>query len=112
MVDEKKIREELLTLKEELLGRVDRTHQHIHHKEGRVSANFAEQSVEMENEQLVYQLDEEGRQKLRLIDRALARLDDGTYGECARCGKPVGDGRLEAIPYAEQCIRCASGGEE
>lgn len=112
MVDEKKVKENLLTLKEELMGRVDRTHQHIHHKDGRISANFAEQSVEMENEQLVYQLDEEGRQKLRLIDRALARLEDGTYGECISCGELVADGRLEAIPYAEMCIKCASGGEE
>ncbi|MEX2488685.1 MAG: TraR/DksA family transcriptional regulator [Pseudomonadales bacterium] len=112
MVDQNKLKDELVTLREELLGRLGRTHQHIHHKEGRVSANFSEQSVEMESEQLVHLLDEEGRHELRLIDRALARLEEGTYGECVQCGEPVGDGRLEAIPYAELCIACASAGEE
>lgn len=112
MVDEAKMKEKLLALKEELLGRVDRTHKYIHHKEARVSANFSEQSVEMENQQLIYALDEEGRNELRLIDRALARIDDGSFGECIKCGNPVGEGRLNAIPYAELCIGCASGGED
>ncbi len=112
MVDETKMKERLLTMKQELIGRVDRTHKDIHHKEERVSANFSEQSVEMESQQLLYALDEEGRRELRLIDRALARLEDGSYGDCVHCGKPVGEGRLNALPYAELCIECASAGEK
>ncbi len=38
------------------------------------------------------------------IDHALARLDDGTYGECERCGKPIGEERLRARPWATLCI--------
>ncbi|MEV7963825.1 TraR/DksA family transcriptional regulator [Oerskovia paurometabola] len=41
-------------------------------------------------------------------EAALARLDDGTYGTCETCGRPVGEGRLEARPTARQCIACAS----
>ncbi|WP_407671848.1 TraR/DksA family transcriptional regulator [Oerskovia douganii] len=41
-------------------------------------------------------------------DAALARLDAGTYGTCETCGRPVGEGRLEARPTARQCIVCAS----
>ncbi|MEK8226994.1 TraR/DksA C4-type zinc finger protein [Oerskovia sp. M15] len=41
-------------------------------------------------------------------DAALARLEAGTYGTCESCGRPVGDGRLEARPTARQCIGCAS----
>ena len=37
---------------------------------------------------------------LAAIDAALARLDAGTYGTCVTCGKPIGEDRLEAIPYA------------
>jgi DnaK suppressor protein len=37
---------------------------------------------------------------------ALRRLDDGTYGICARCGDPIPFERLEAIPHARRCVRC------
>jgi len=38
------------------------------------------------------------------IDAALERLEDGTYGKCEACGKPIGDERLEAVPAARFCI--------
>lgn len=45
--------------------------------------------------------------QLRVVDGALTRMHDGTYGVCARCGKPIGAERLEARPAAELCIDCA-----
>lgn len=47
------------------------------------------------------------RDLLRKIDRALARMDDGTYGICSRCGKPIEKARLKALPYADLCIKDA-----
>ena len=41
------------------------------------------------------------------IDRALARMDDGTSGICSRCGKPIEKARLKALPYADLCIKDA-----
>jgi RNA polymerase-binding transcription factor DksA len=41
------------------------------------------------------------------IDAAIARLDDGTYGVCVRCGQPIGQERLAARPVAAACVRCA-----
>jgi RNA polymerase-binding transcription factor len=49
-------------------------------------------------------LEEGAMQTLAQIDRALARLDDGTYGICERCGKPIGEERLRARPWATLCI--------
>lgn len=46
--------------------------------------------------------------KLADVDRALAKLDDGTYGACDRCGSAIGEERLEAVPWAVLCVRCAS----
>jgi DnaK suppressor protein len=39
------------------------------------------------------------------IDKALAKIDEGTYGLCDRCGKPIEKLRLKALPYANLCIK-------
>ncbi len=44
------------------------------------------------------------------LDRALARLDAGTYGQCALCGDDIGTGRLAALPAVGTCIVCAGRG--
>ena len=43
---------------------------------------------------------------LAAIDAALARIDEGTFGTCARCERPIAEERLEAMPYATLCIDC------
>ena len=53
-----------------------------------------------------YTLAENDELVLRQIDAALERLDDGTYGTCRTCGNPIGEERLEARPWADQCIDC------
>ncbi|MBN2248155.1 MAG: TraR/DksA C4-type zinc finger protein [Coriobacteriia bacterium] len=51
-------------------------------------------------------LEERARESLAQIDRALARIETGTYGVCVRCGGPIPSARLEAMPEAELCISC------
>lgn len=41
------------------------------------------------------------------IEAALSRLDRGSFGRCEDCGRPIGAERLEALPYASQCVQCA-----
>jgi DnaK suppressor protein len=71
-------------------------------------ANFADSSQVTaergEAEALATQL----RETLGDVERALQKLDDGTYGACEVCGKPIGDARLEAMPTASRCMACAS----
>ncbi|MGH3585221.1 MAG: TraR/DksA family transcriptional regulator [Pseudonocardia sp.] len=50
------------------------------------------------------------RRDLAAVDRAVDRLAGGRYGRCVRCGKDVGEARLEALPAAETCIVCATTG--
>jgi len=47
-------------------------------------------------------------QQLALVDAAIERLDNGTFGNCVRCGEPIATGRLEALPWAAHCIGCQS----
>lgn len=48
--------------------------------------------------------------KLQDVERALGKLDDGTYGVCDACGGPIDPDRLEAIPWATRCVGCARAG--
>jgi RNA polymerase-binding transcription factor DksA len=43
---------------------------------------------------------------IRRIDQAIERLDAGTYGQCTRCGGPIGEARLRALPFAVCCRHC------
>ena len=51
------------------------------------------------------------RQTIEDITKALARIDDGSYGYCEVCGDRIPVPRLEAIPWADQCVKCKSRGE-
>lgn len=51
-------------------------------------------------------LEENEERVLAAIDAALRRIDEGTYGTCETCGEPIGEERLEALPWTTQCIDC------
>jgi DnaK suppressor protein len=51
-------------------------------------------------------LREKAEKELELVQAALGRLDDGTFGRCRRCGDEIAPGRLEALPWAAYCIAC------
>ena len=55
-------------------------------------------------------LSAQARAAVEEIDRALAKIDAGTYGICERCGEPIKRARLKALPYASLCVACKSGG--
>ena len=63
-------------------------------------------ATETYDREMDFTLAEADEHVLRQIDAAIARLDAGTYGACRTCGKPIGDERLEAKPWADQCIDC------
>ena len=94
--------------REELTERRERLARHTRHREEPLSADFAEQAVELENGETLVALDREVHAELREIERALRRLEDGSFGACTGCGEPVGEPRLRAVPYASLCIACAT----
>lgn len=106
-MDMKQIRQQLLEQKAELESRLQRTHKHIYEKDQPVSANFNEQIKETENDQLVMSLEAEANEELNQIRKALQRIDEGDYLDCARCGEAIGERRLAAVPYTDRCINCA-----
>jgi DnaK suppressor protein len=53
-------------------------------------------------------LENRTRQSLALVDRAMEKIEQGTYGLCDNCGKPIPPERLEALPQATLCLNCKS----
>lgn len=101
------IRGRLLARRGELLARLGQLSREVHHREAPLAADFAEQAVELENLDVLFELDESSRHELRQINNALQRLDSGSYEHCVVCGEPIGAARLRALPFADTCIRCA-----
>ena len=71
-------------------------------------ADSSERAVQMEDDDAL-----EGQalvisNQISSVRRALERIDDGSYGECVRCGNEIAEGRLQARPEAALCIECAS----
>lgn len=98
---------QLIRLRKELKNRVDAIDADIHHKKEPVEKDFAEQVTQRENDEVLFAIDEEAQQTIHLIDAALARIKDGSYGSCASCGEEIPVERLEALPYVTTCISCA-----
>jgi RNA polymerase-binding protein DksA len=63
-------------------------------------------ATELYDRELEYSLGDSEESLLARIDAALARIDEGTYGTCVRCGKEIPAERLEARPWAELDIDC------
>jgi len=63
-------------------------------------------SVQDLNKEIALRLGERSSQVVADIDQALLRIKEGTYGMCARCGKPIDERRLEALPTARYDAAC------
>ena len=66
--------------------------------------HIADSATETYMRELDEGLEENADHILVEIEAALGRIEDGSYGNCANCGKPIGTERLEAVPYATLCI--------
>src|SRR5918998_5234515 len=70
--------------------------------------DVADMSLIDHNQEIEYRLSERESQMIADIDQALLRIDEGSYGVCARCGKDIPERRLEAIPTARYDAECQS----
>ncbi len=71
------------------------------------SKDDEERATEREGDEVLESLGSERAAELRAVRAALKRIQEGTYGECANCGDEIPERRLEIIPHAARCARCA-----
>ena len=103
-----RIRDQLIAKQNELARRLERLKENL--TAGR-SADSQEQAQELENAEVVDALGNEARSEISKIARALDQIKNNTYGICIDCGETIPMARLEAQPFADRCIRCATAAE-
>lgn len=97
----------LHTLRDEMTSRINAINKDVHHREQPVEKDFAEQTTQRENDDVLNALDHEARAIVQQIDKALLSIRQKAYGTCQKCGNPIAEKRLEAVPYVTLCIECA-----
>lgn len=75
---------------------------------GSLGNHIADDGSNVTEAERLVTISEDFQNLLGQIDAALERMEDGTYGTCLRCGKAIGEERLEAFPYVAYCIECQS----
>jgi DnaK suppressor protein len=73
------------------------------------SGDYGDMSQQSEQEWLFLSQNRANARELGLIERALRRIQDGSYGICSHCGQPISPRRLQAVPWAEYCLDCQDG---
>ncbi|MDP9269330.1 MAG: TraR/DksA family transcriptional regulator [Acidobacteriota bacterium] len=68
--------------------------------------DIADKAANSYTKEFLFSQSNNERQLLAQVEEALARIREGTFGECANCGKEMNPKRLEAVPWAKYCIEC------
>lgn len=68
-------------------------------------------ATEVETDEVLEGIGRAGQNEIRMINAALERIADGSYGICARCGEDITEERLNVLPYTPICKTCASTAE-
>ena len=103
------LKDRLEAKRDELTGRLERITANVRRS---LDADSEERAKELADSEVVDALGNEAREELGKIAEALSRMESGAYGLCSECGGPIAAQRIEAYPYADECIDCAELDEE
>ncbi len=106
-------KEKLASLKKELLARretlavgLKRSTEELLDSEDLLQADSVDQAAADTNRGIAVQMRNRERIILRELDEALRKIENGTFGECDRCGEDISEPRLQANPSTKLCINC------
>lgn len=99
-------------LRQSLVARLGELGHRVQDYEGMLreplEADFAEQAAQMEGDEVTADLEHAAILEAEQIEAAIVRIDADGYGKCETCGNEIDPKRLQALPYATDCIECAS----
>ena len=112
MDEYRELRQQLMSRLARIEGRLDKVEKDRRRGSNTLEPDWEEQATVRQNDEVLDELAEEERLQATAIRAALQRMEDGTYGRCVTCDEPIVPQRLEALPYATQCIACATQTEQ
>jgi len=104
MADVAYYREKLVNRQKELTERLEEIE---HDLDEPADPDVEERATEREGDEVMESLGNAGLLEIKQIEAALTRVDDGSYGECVKCGEDISDERLELLPATPYCRNCA-----
>jgi RNA polymerase-binding protein DksA len=107
-----RMNQSLITLKTEIISNLIAGNEDFKEiVEGMDPKDLADIASDDIDRKMIEALGAQDLKRLKLIDSALTRIQQGKYGLCMKCGKRIPQDRLEAIPYALMCIECKTAEE-
>jgi len=74
--------------------------------EDTAAADIADRAASSYNKEFLFSQSNNERQLLQMVENALSRIREGSFGECVHCGNEINTKRLEAVPWTRHCIEC------
>ena len=108
-MDKKKLeyfKKQLETRQLELRRTVTRTQQDGRSADEDSAQDIADRAASSYNKEFLFSQSNNERQLLQMVETALDRIRQGSFGECISCGKEINAKRLEAVPWTRHCIEC------
>jgi DnaK suppressor protein len=99
-------KKKLVTRREELARGILRTEQEGREADEDPNVDLADKAANSYTKEFLFGQTHNERSMLALVDNALVRIKDGTFGECDACHEELQQKRLEAVPWTRYCITC------
>jgi DnaK suppressor protein len=96
----------LETKQEDLRSMVSRIEQDGRAVDEGSAQDVADRAASSYTKEFLFHQSNNDRQLLQMVESALSRMREGTFGECISCGKEINAKRLEAVPWTRHCIEC------
>lgn len=101
-------RRKLLEMRRDLLGQVEKNKLYSKEVGEDGIPDSGDVAAYSYSKEVLMGLGENERTKLRLVEEALAKIDEGSYGVCERCEEAIPLKRLELLPFTRYCVQCQS----
>ncbi len=108
-MDKKKLeafKKRLEARQQELRRNVSRTQQDGRSSDEDSAQDVADKAASSYNKEFLFHQSNAERQLLQMVEGALSRIQDGSFGQCISCGQEINSKRLEAVPWTRHCIAC------
>jgi DnaK suppressor protein len=92
--------------RDQLRRNVSRTAEDGRRPDEEATQDVADRATSSYNKEFLFHQSNSERQLLQMVERALSRIQEGSFGQCIACGRDINPKRLDAVPWTRHCIEC------